>query len=307
QGLTGAAGIVIARASARDMYAGKDLTQFIALLAIVNGAAPILAPIFGGIILKWMTWKAVFYVLSIIGLVMFLTVLIFLPETLPKEKRMDGNVFAMYKSFGTLFKDRIFLGISFGQSFISMAMFAYIAASPFVLQNIYHISPQQFSIIFAVNGLGILIAAQVSGRLMHNIVVMTILIIFISLAMFAYFAASPFVLLNIYHISPQQFSIIFAVNGLGIVIAAQVAGRLTHHFAEMTILHIGITMAFIGSVLLMFVVFVNLALWVIIIALFMVVSSVGLVNTTSFSLAMNRQGKIAGSASAFLGVLPFAG
>ena len=246
QGLTGAAGIVIARASARDMYAGKDLTQFIALLAIVNGAAPILAPIFGGIILKWMTWKAVFYVLSIIGLVMFLTVLIFLPETLPKEKRMDGNVFAMYKSFGTLFKDRIFLGISFGQSFISMAMFAYIAASPFVLQNIYHISP-------------------------------------------------------------QQFSIIFAVNGLGIVIAAQVAGRLTHHFAEMTILHIGITMAFIGSVLLMFVVFVNLALWVIIIALFMVVSSVGLVNTTSFSLAMNRQGKIAGSASAFLGVLPFAG
>ena len=93
------------------MYAGKDLTQFIALLAIVNGAAPILAPIFGGVILKWMTWKAVFYILSMIGLVMFLTVLFLLPETLPKEKRIEGNIFAMYKSFGTLFKDCVFLGI----------------------------------------------------------------------------------------------------------------------------------------------------------------------------------------------------
>src|SRR5690625_6377874 len=112
-----------------------------------------------------MTWKAVFYVLSIIGLVMFLTVLIFLPETLPKEKRMDGNVFAMYKSFGTLFKDRIFLGISFGQSFISMAMFAYIAASPFVLQNIYHISLQQFSFIFVVYVLCFVIYSKVSIRI----------------------------------------------------------------------------------------------------------------------------------------------
>ena len=127
------------------------------------------------------------------------------------------------------------------------------------------------------------------------------------MAMFAYIAASPFILQNIYHISAQQFSIIFAINGLGIVIAAQIAGRHTHHFDEMTLLLTGVTMAFIGSVLLMFVVFLNLALWVIIIALFMVVSSVGLVNTTSFSLAMNRQGKIAGSASAFLSILPFAG
>ena len=55
QGFAGAAGIVIARASARDMYSGKDLTKFIALLALVNGAAPILAPIFGGAVLRWVS------------------------------------------------------------------------------------------------------------------------------------------------------------------------------------------------------------------------------------------------------------
>lgn len=246
QGFTGAAGIVIARASARDMYAGKDLTKFIALLAIVNGVAPILAPIFGGVILKWLSWQAVFYILSVIGFIMFAAVFFLLPETLPAKKRIEGNVFVMFKSFGVLFKDRIFMGIAFSQAFISMGMFAYIAASPFVFQHIYEVTP-------------------------------------------------------------QQFSIIFAINGLGIIVAAQVAGRLTHRFSEMALLHSGIILALTGSVLLMFVVFFHLSLWLIMLALFMVVSSVGLVNTTGFSLGMNRQGQVAGSASAFLGILPFAG
>lgn len=246
QGFTGAAGIVIARASARDMYSGKDLTKFIALLAIVNGAAPILAPVFGGIILEWLRWQAIFYILTAIGFIMFITVIFFLPETLPKEKRINGNIFAVFSSFGTLFQDRLFIGIAFSQAFIMMGMFAYIAASPFVLQNIYDVSP-------------------------------------------------------------QQFSFIFAMNGLGIIISAQIAGGLSHRFSEMTLFRASLIFAFIGSVLLMFVVVFNLALWVMMIALFMIVSTVGLVNTTGFSLAMNRQGNVAGSASALLGILPFAG
>lgn len=246
QGFTGAAGIVIARASARDMYSGKDLTKFIALLAIVNGAAPILAPVFGGIILEWLRWQAIFYILTAIGFIMFITVIFFLPETLPKEKRINGNIFAVFSSFGTLFQDRLFIGIAFSQAFIMMGMFAYIAASPFVLQNIYDVSP-------------------------------------------------------------QQFSFIFAMNGLGIIISAQIAGGLSHRFSEMTLFRASLIFAFIGSVLLMVVVVFNLALWVMMIALFMIVSTVGLVNTTGFSLAMNRQGNVAGSASALLGILPFAG
>src|SRR5699024_12760422 len=71
QGFTGAAGIGIARTSARDMYTGKDLTKFIALLALVNGAAPILATIFGGALLNWVSWHVVFLILGAIGLVMF--------------------------------------------------------------------------------------------------------------------------------------------------------------------------------------------------------------------------------------------
>ena len=246
QGVTGAAGIVIARASARDLYSGKDLTKFFALLALVNGAAPILAPIAGGIVLNFTSWNAVFIILGIIGLIMFLGVLLFLPETLPTEKRSEGSMLAVVKTFGGLLKDRLFMGIACTQALIMTSMFSYIAGSPFVLQNLYNVTPQQFSMLFALNGIGIIIAAQVTGRLSSTI-------------------------------------------------------------GEVKLLFSGVLLSFVGSLLLFVVIIYKMPLFAIALALFLVVSSVGMVSTSSFSLGMQRQGKSAGSASAFLGLLPFIG
>lgn len=111
QGFTGAAGIVIARASARDMYSGKELTKFVALLSLVNGAAPILAPIFGGFILQFIPWQGIFHVLGLIGLLMLVGVFFGLPETLHHEKRSTGGIFGVVKTFGKLMRDRTFLSI----------------------------------------------------------------------------------------------------------------------------------------------------------------------------------------------------
>ncbi|WP_338752766.1 multidrug effflux MFS transporter [Bacillus sp. FJAT-52991] len=246
QGLTGAAGIVIARASARDLYSGKELTKFVSLLALVNGAAPILAPISGGAVLNFTSWPAVFIILGVIGLIMFLAVLFFLPETLPMHHRSESSLKATLKTFGTLLKDRSFMGLTSTQALIMASMFAYIAGSPFVLQNIYGVTP-------------------------------------------------------------QQFSMLFALNGLGIIISAQIAGRLSSTVGETKLLLSGILMAFTGSLLLIIVVIAKLPLLPMIIALFLIVSSVGMVSTTAFSLSMQRQGESAGSASALLGLLPFIG
>lgn len=246
QGMTGAAGIVIARASARDMYSGKDLTKFIALLALVNGAAPILAPISGGVILNFASWNAVFIILGIIGLIMFLAVAFFLPETLPVEKRSEGSLLAVVKTFKNLLKDPVFMGIACTQALIMSSMFAYIAGSPFVLQNIYQVTPQQFSMLFAVNGIGIIIAAQATGRLSSTI-------------------------------------------------------------SEVKLLFTGILISLTGSILLVIVIANELPLVMMSLALFLVVSSIGMVSTSSFSLGMQSQGGSAGSASAFLGLLPFLG
>ncbi|MCG1008806.1 multidrug effflux MFS transporter [Salinicoccus sp. ID82-1] len=246
QGFTGAAGIVIARAAARDMYAGKDLTKAFALLALVNGAAPILAPISGGFVLNFGSWPVVFLIIGAIGLLLLVAVALLFDETLHPENRSEGDVFAVVKTFDVLFKDRTFMAIAFIQALIMSSMFAYIAGSPFVLQNIYDVSP-------------------------------------------------------------QQFSLIFALNGVGIIVAAQLAGRLAGSMVESRILLIGVLVSFFGSIGLVAVIVFNLPLMVMILVLFLVVSSVGLVSTTAFSMGMQNQRKSAGSASALLGLLPFIG
>lgn len=244
QGATGAAGIVISRASVRDMYSGTELTKFFALLMLVNGAAPILAPIAGGQLLHFVTWRGVFFVLFVIGILMWLAVTFGLKETLPRERRSPGGLKQTFSTFHLIITDRQFMGYAFSQGLVSAAMFGYISGSPFVLQDIFGVSPQMFSIIFAINGVGIIIASQLTGRL---------------------------------------------------------AGRVS----ELKLFIIGISLCAIGGVILLLVVLLDAGLYAVIPSLFIVVSSVGMVGTTSFSLAMQNQSETAGSASAILGLLPF--
>lgn len=141
QGLAGAAGIVIARAMVRDMYDGSEMTKFFALLMLVNGVAPIAAPIFGSQLLHFTTWEGVFVVLCLIGVMMFFVVMFGLPETLPLERRSKAGITHTLSTFGRLIKDRTFMGYAMAQGLITAAMFAYIAGSPFVLQDIFGVSP----------------------------------------------------------------------------------------------------------------------------------------------------------------------
>ena len=68
-------------------------------------------------------------------------------------------------SLGSLLTQRYFMGLCLTQGFVMAGMFAYIGASPFVLQQIYGLSPQMFSLCFAINGVGLIIAAQLASRL----------------------------------------------------------------------------------------------------------------------------------------------
>lgn len=140
QGLTGSAGIVISRAVARDLYSGKELTRFFSLLMLVNGVAPIAAPVLGGVILNFVSWRGVFMVLCVVGVAMLIAVVLGLPETLPTNRRASGGLKQTLGTLGHLFADRRFMGYALSQALITGAMFAYIAGSPFVLQDIFGVS-----------------------------------------------------------------------------------------------------------------------------------------------------------------------
>src|SRR3954454_8364229 len=169
QGLSGAAGIVLSRAIVRDICSGLELTKFFSLLALVNGLAPILAPVLGAFVLLFAPWKGVFIILSLIGVVMFLLVLFSLPETLPVDSRSAGGIKQTAKTFKQLFLDRSFIGIALSLALVSAVLFAYISGSSFVLQNVYGTSPLVYSLIFAINGIGIGVASQVTGKLAGRI------------------------------------------------------------------------------------------------------------------------------------------
>ncbi|WP_294751715.1 Bcr/CflA family multidrug efflux MFS transporter [uncultured Exiguobacterium sp.] len=243
QGAAGASGIVISRAIVRDLFEGPELTRFFAALSLVNGTAPILAPVIGGQLLRFGDWHFVFYLLAILSTLMLLAVALRLPETLPLERRVEGNLTTTLKTFGRLLTDRVFIGYAFAQAFVMGAMFAYISGSPFVLQNIYGASPQQFSFLFGLNGIGIILAAQIAGRL---------------------------------------------------------AGRVDSE----RLMRISLTIVASASILLFIALTLTDQLIFVMIPLFFVVSSVGLISTLGFTLAMQNYGATAGSASALLGLLP---
>src|SRR5579859_1348812 len=169
QGFAGAAGIVIARAVVRDLHSGVAAARFFSLLMLVNGLAPILAPLVGGLLLRFTSWRGVFIVLTIVGTLMLLAVATGLGETLPKESRQLGGIRSTMTTFGQLLTSRAFVGYALSCGLALGAMFAYISGSPFVLEGIYGLSPQWFSVMFGVNALGIMLAGQINGRLVGRV------------------------------------------------------------------------------------------------------------------------------------------
>ena len=129
----------------------------------INGIFPIIAPLLGGAVLNFTDWRGVFVILGVTGLVLFLWTLFGLPETLPNEKRTTTG-FAAFTQMSELLKDRPFMGYMLSQGFVYGALYVYISGSAFAFENVFHFSPQLFSIIYAVNGAGMIVATQFAAR-----------------------------------------------------------------------------------------------------------------------------------------------
>lgn len=174
QGLTGSIGVVIAKAISRDYATGKELMRLMSLLMLVNGLAPVIAPLIGGHILLFSTWRFIFIILAIFSIILFIGSLMF-SESLSPEKRISGGITMAFKNYSTLLKDINFLGQSLVQLFAFGAFFAYITGSSFIYQNIFNLSAQQFSYMFGLNSCGIILASVLSAKASNIIKIKTIL------------------------------------------------------------------------------------------------------------------------------------
>ncbi|MEU2284064.1 multidrug effflux MFS transporter [Streptomyces sp. NPDC013178] len=166
QGLAGAAGIVIARAVVRDLYDGMAMARFFSNLMLISGVAPVVAPLMGGQILRVTDWRGVFVVLTVVGVLLAALVATKLPETLPPAERHSGGVGEALRSMRGLLADLPFAGYMLTGGFAFAALFAYISASPFVIQEIYGASPQTFSLLFGLNSVGLVVVGQINGKVL---------------------------------------------------------------------------------------------------------------------------------------------
>ena len=214
-GLSGAFGIVISRAIARDVCEGPELMRFMAILMMVNGLAPIAAPVLGGQILLFTSWHGIFFVLTAVGIIQIMATMAY-KETLKKTDRVrrfsDG-----FRAFGTLVKNRYFFGHCLVQCFVFGAFFSYIAGSSFLFQNIYHVTPQQYSYIFGGIGVGLMLVGALPARLAGTVreVVMLKYSILIPLIASFFLLAGIIVKAPIWYTIPVLFVTIVPLSVMG--------------------------------------------------------------------------------------------
>jgi DHA1 family bicyclomycin/chloramphenicol resistance-like MFS transporter len=168
QGLGAAAAAVVVMAIVRDLFVGLSAAKLLSRLILVLGAAPILAPTLGGIVLAGTSWRGVFVVLALFGIAIMTAAALALPETLPVAARRSGGVAGTLRDYGRLFTDRAYLGLILVAGLAMAAMFAYVSGSSFVFQEQYGLSEQEFGFVFGAGAIGLIAATQANVRLLRR-------------------------------------------------------------------------------------------------------------------------------------------
>lgn len=245
QAVGGAAGPVVTRAVVRDLYVGPEAARLLSMLMLVMGAAPILAPLLGGWLLLVASWRAIFALLGVLGLGCLALMAAALPETATaRTPRID--LVAIWAHMRSLVRDRQFLAFTLTGAFSQAGMFAYISGSPFVLIDLFHVSPQRYGWIFGSNAFGLIASSQINHRLLAQ------------------------------HVP------------------GQILRWSTRFTCLMGVLLVAVAVSGWGG------------LPAVVVALFGFVASLGFIAPNATALAMEEQGKRAGLASAVLGSIQFA-
>lgn len=169
QGVGAAGGGVVAAAMVRDLFHGHRLVRMLANMALVSGAAPILAPLIGSQLLTVLDWRGLFVCLAIYGAAAVTLASLRIRETRPASARVRSAHDTARARYAAVLGDRRFIGAMVVGAMNGAGLFSYLAVSPFLLQGVYGLSPQQYGLVFATNSVGVIGGAQLAARVMRRI------------------------------------------------------------------------------------------------------------------------------------------
>ncbi len=168
QGVGSAAGGVVAMAIVRDLYEGRAAATTLSRLFLVMGAAPVLAPTLGGELLRITSWRGVFAVLALYGLLLFVVGALTVPETLPPGRRVTGGIAGTLRTYRGLLRDRVYVGLVLVAGLTMAGLFSYVSGSSFVYQRQFGLDEQQFGMLFGAGAFFLIGATQLNPVLLRR-------------------------------------------------------------------------------------------------------------------------------------------
>ncbi|MDR9891008.1 multidrug effflux MFS transporter [Pseudenterobacter timonensis] len=167
QALGACTGPMLARAMIRDLFSRTRAAQMLSTLVIIMAIAPIAGPLMGGQLIKFASWHAIFWLLVVVGVLMFAS-LWWLPETLKEEKRINASVKGAFKNYASLLRNPKFMQYTLSLTSYYVAAYAFITGSPFVYIRYYGVAPAHYGWLFALNVLGVMGMSVVNRRLVSR-------------------------------------------------------------------------------------------------------------------------------------------
>ncbi len=164
----GAASAVIPRAMVRDLADGLGAARLMSKLMLVMGAAPILAPTLGGLLMGAGGWRMIFWVSAFYGGLSCLLAWRLLPETLPPHRRARRSFVTLLADFAQIGRERGFITHALMGGATMFSVFAFISGAPGVYIGQFGVSPGRFGLLFAISATGFIGASQLNPWLLHR-------------------------------------------------------------------------------------------------------------------------------------------
>lgn len=149
----GAGGITsVSMAIIKDCYEGKMRESILAISQSIGGLAPMIAPVIGGFVLQFSTWRGIFWTLAAISVINLVFAILF-QDTLKEEERFRGSIFGSIRRLFVVAKNKSFILPALIFSLSALPFMGYLAVSSYIYQDFFGLSAQTYSYYFAANAL----------------------------------------------------------------------------------------------------------------------------------------------------------
>jgi DHA1 family bicyclomycin/chloramphenicol resistance-like MFS transporter len=141
----------------------------LARMGLISGLAPVVAPLVGSQLLRFLDWRGIFVTLALYGAASLALASLGIGETRPAAARARSEHATVAGRYRAVLTDRVFVGAAVVGGMQFSGLFAYLSTSSFLFQEVYDLNPQQYGMLFATNSLGIIVGSQVAARVMRRV------------------------------------------------------------------------------------------------------------------------------------------